>query len=406
MKKDNRGLTLVELLIAVTMLAVVISPFLNTFVASARQNNKARETLRATTVAQNLMEGVEAFTLEEVCTQVNSAVADTKLYMPNGYASHREVPGEDGKTSKKEGETDYVFESTPSNTYEFHIQGIEEDGQLYDARIQLDASGYFYVYDKNSEFQVSVMNETKDAILSISEEDDEKVLAEKGWTLAGTERVFEITVDKVEEDEEADEGDELTKVTIKVSYQKAGEIVEGRTRTKTLKGINNVYIMYYPNYVGSAMDKFEVTYNTDVPFNLCLVKQKYEEAKTDSLYRASLLVKDVNTDISDDSIPRITLRTNIPMDLYGNGGPFNNALAVTYNYGCVEGNSGTLAAPADIEKLLGYVNQGATDSMPQSLAGEMKSSNAIYTTTVQVFPEGTYEDNRFDSENPLAELSN
>ena len=41
---DNKGMTLVELLLAVTILAIIVVPLLHAFVSSARVNRKAKQT--------------------------------------------------------------------------------------------------------------------------------------------------------------------------------------------------------------------------------------------------------------------------------------------------------------------------------------------------------------------------
>ena len=68
---DNRGMTLVELLVAIVLLAIVVVPLLHTFVSSARANQKARERLRLTTAAQDIMEGLKADSIEELAYQFN-----------------------------------------------------------------------------------------------------------------------------------------------------------------------------------------------------------------------------------------------------------------------------------------------------------------------------------------------
>lgn len=62
----NAGFSLVELLIAVIILAIIVVPLLHGFVTSARMNGKARQTQRAITVAQDLMEGLKAYDIEEL----------------------------------------------------------------------------------------------------------------------------------------------------------------------------------------------------------------------------------------------------------------------------------------------------------------------------------------------------
>ncbi len=55
-KQNNKGFTLVELLVAVMVLAIVIVPMLHSFVSSFRVNAKSKQLMRATTLAQNEME--------------------------------------------------------------------------------------------------------------------------------------------------------------------------------------------------------------------------------------------------------------------------------------------------------------------------------------------------------------
>lgn len=64
MKKDDKGFTLLEVLIAVIILAFVIVPLLRSFVSSYNVNAKSRRIMRATTLAQNEMEIFEKEKLE------------------------------------------------------------------------------------------------------------------------------------------------------------------------------------------------------------------------------------------------------------------------------------------------------------------------------------------------------
>lgn len=68
-KVNNSGFSLVELIVTVAILAIVVLPLLNAFVISARTNAKAKERLRLTSVAENMMEGIKKMTLEEMAYQ-------------------------------------------------------------------------------------------------------------------------------------------------------------------------------------------------------------------------------------------------------------------------------------------------------------------------------------------------
>lgn len=67
----NAGMTLVELLVAVTMLAIIVVPLLHAFASSARVGLKARQNLRVTSMAQDLMEGLKSESIESVSCSFN-----------------------------------------------------------------------------------------------------------------------------------------------------------------------------------------------------------------------------------------------------------------------------------------------------------------------------------------------
>lgn len=63
---NNAGFSLVELLIAMVVLAIIVVPLLHSFVTSARTNAKSRSTMHATAIAEDVMEMFEAHSLEEM----------------------------------------------------------------------------------------------------------------------------------------------------------------------------------------------------------------------------------------------------------------------------------------------------------------------------------------------------
>ncbi len=76
---NNRGFSLVEILIALAILAIITVPLLHAFVTSAKVNMNARRKLRVTTIAQDIMEGLKADSLEEIRYQFAN---------PDGDADH------------------------------------------------------------------------------------------------------------------------------------------------------------------------------------------------------------------------------------------------------------------------------------------------------------------------------
>ncbi len=89
MRKDvhinNKGLSLVELLIAVTILAIIVVPLLHAFVSSARINSKSKATQRITTIGQDIMEGLKAYSIEDLAYEFDYPTPGSCSSHPSGF---------------------------------------------------------------------------------------------------------------------------------------------------------------------------------------------------------------------------------------------------------------------------------------------------------------------------------
>lgn len=65
-KRDNSGFSLVELLIAMVIIAIVLTPLYSNFRESTYLNGRAKATMNETNMAGNIMEGLSAYTPEEI----------------------------------------------------------------------------------------------------------------------------------------------------------------------------------------------------------------------------------------------------------------------------------------------------------------------------------------------------
>lgn len=122
MKKDNKGFTLLELLVAVIILAVVVVPLLHSFVTSYRVNARSRELMRATTLAQNEM---EIFEKEKLEVLLDEDIYDYKW-------TETTYPATDSATGEVTEHTAYTF------TYEKGIVNDETGREMFDVVVKLN----------------------------------------------------------------------------------------------------------------------------------------------------------------------------------------------------------------------------------------------------------------------------
>lgn len=136
-RTDNadKGFSLLEVLVAVLVLAIVVIPVLHSFVSSYRVNARSREMLRATTLAQNEMEIFEKEKLEDL--------TDPNKFSYRGWSKVKPEPESDGSyvfvrenvtndTSGKSATFDVVVRLDPervNDTDRYHAQNT--DGHLY-----------------------------------------------------------------------------------------------------------------------------------------------------------------------------------------------------------------------------------------------------------------------------------
>lgn len=89
-KKKNQGFTLVELVIAIVILAIAVSPLLANFIQSSKMNLKSRKQLNALNLAQDIMEGMSQYTAQEnadyffLASVSDNSILAEKRVLPGG----------------------------------------------------------------------------------------------------------------------------------------------------------------------------------------------------------------------------------------------------------------------------------------------------------------------------------
>lgn len=190
MKKDNKGFSLIELMVAIIILALVVTPLLHSFMTVMRTNAKSRRLLRTTTVAENVMEGLSGLSIETIAQQFHlKDEPDPDDIDPDTTSPYDEsefiflnMAGDDfdyGEVVPKQDlsivnpsdptvigalgpysssvstnvnsintvlhqfkERDLSVNDIHNQKYYFYMKNVKEDRQTYDVRITLDASVY------------------------------------------------------------------------------------------------------------------------------------------------------------------------------------------------------------------------------------------------------------------------
>lgn len=303
LRGDNRGFSLVELLVAVTILAIIVAPLLHTFVTASATTVRSRRLGDATLASQNVAEAVEANSLSELFRNPGEALrADTAEF----YAV-----GDDGKLASE------PFRSG-QDVYRIGLTGLQAGSASFDALVTLDsrtapeyAGESFYAVNAQKLSDYSDM----DAVFAQSwnaAEDPDRISLTDFQTHAASisnesdprpdsvTRVIHLTVGYDTNDDGSLNTDRITAAldyayTYTYQYEEAGFDETGTpvTQVKTdiwkntksfllfprgftvTNGVMpNLYLMYNPWYGTGIRDTITITNGDDLPFTLFLVKQR------------------------------------------------------------------------------------------------------------------------------------
>lgn len=133
---NNKGMTLIELIVAVAILVIAATPILYGFVYSAKQNVMARERQNATVIAQTIMESCKSLSQTEL----------DQSFATGNFLPEAEVGASAG------------YEHT-TGSLEYYIYNAVYQNVQYDARIKLQPHG-----GEQAVLQYENMNGVTDAV--------------------------------------------------------------------------------------------------------------------------------------------------------------------------------------------------------------------------------------------------
>ena len=127
---NNKGFSLVELLIATVILAIIVAPLLHSFVTAAHTTVKSRQMGDITLASENIAEAVEAAPLKDLLSSEVSA----KKYFAG--ATEKALYSYDGSTYTE------ITNPGTANCYYVGVKGIQAGSSTFNAMIKLDANEY------------------------------------------------------------------------------------------------------------------------------------------------------------------------------------------------------------------------------------------------------------------------
>ena len=309
---NNKGFSLVELLIATVILAIIVAPLLHSFVTAANTTVKSRQMGDVTLASENIAEAVEAAPLTEL---LSSGVSASKYF---AGATGKSLYSYDGSTYTE------ITNPSTANCYYLGVQGVKAGSSTFNAMIKLDANEY-----RNGSSGINDVDLTDysnmDAVYAqgmVASNPDDLSLADFRTQVASypnyrySDPIRTITLEVKEGvDEDGDptgkihallyfdyeytvhyelEDDEGNPVpyTVTIETEQLPEDLLTQGYDPALNGgrLPNIYVMYNPLYGdrGETNDIIRIENKIQQPFKVFLVKERGANLSEDNHYAASV----------------------------------------------------------------------------------------------------------------------
>lgn len=337
----NAGFSLLELLIAVTILAIITIPMLHMFVTSARINGKSRITLRATVLAQDIVEGLKAYHIDEIQDQFNG-VEDFEMLNTSVIAGDCTYKEDVKREIDENGPDPDDSSKAKPGKYYFVLKNAKLENSRFDVLISVDATGYVEgasptrfplnvkdVAKVTSTEKNSGYTQKKQWIDNMHEEILKEIQDPNNLGIPKTAQDFNIvglsykrTINiKLYDDGTFtdDEGNTITKTNATIYYMYEFSY-GGKSYTYSYPSAgdpnpcgnfegNNFYLFYYPLY-GAESDKIVFECKQSKALNLYIAKQ-VDETMSDSELNAAENAYKAVVNIEDPSKDHFAIRTNL-----------------------------------------------------------------------------------------------
>ena len=164
-KKFNKGFSLVEVLIAIVLLAIIAVPLLQTVLNSIQVNKRSKELMAAHDCCSAILENIETYDQETLKTSVSSKNFEVKTIYPSTAFSWG---GNDSSTSldafvnnmldpnsviNAESNLDSKIAIYSPDSHSFMLGNVTYSGYNFDVFVEVKqnsaTTGYYSIYDVN-----------------------------------------------------------------------------------------------------------------------------------------------------------------------------------------------------------------------------------------------------------------
>ncbi len=329
-RKQNRGFSLVEVLVSIFILALIVAPILGNIAQATRINQTSRKMQNASNLGQNMMEGLKSqesfvevakqliyknhgvpfdlFSLADIGSIVTDQIeldAATNTYIPVADKCITRLL--DPVTS----DYTYSLKENASGVYQFQASNITYNGSKYCAKIEYNSSAYNKTKpedpDKYNDVDIPILpsvSDDKNAVVTLTYQDD--------WAKSTLKQQYNVYFNSTFNEDNTVTNTEIGKdmkrlLKLEINYDatKGKYIVKG-TFTYTLSSLipsggeykdvfylqefnqlENVYLFFPPN-LNLKGDEIEVDNNLTgdaADLNLYLVEQLDNELVESGQYK-------------------------------------------------------------------------------------------------------------------------
>lgn len=345
MRRDNRGVSLIEIIVAITILVVCAVPLFCSMVMSAQMNADSRVLLAATNAAEKVMENLKADGMEQFIKE-NQGSSEIK-------------------------EVQYLNEDKKEEGYRFTYPEYVMDQQIFRVRVEVrpyknEESG---ATDYNAEDVANLyrMNRATDAIYTqdsgIAENDYLKAVARGEYTSEQREEVLgnlEVHYDYAVRSDQNSQRVEQN-ITYLYNGKTLGEHQTLLYDSSQMKGtLYSLYIFFEPK----LKNQITIENPQDYPLDVYLIKQGEERMDLSVKLKGTTVMQNLGKEKDPDFTKGIRLKTNFD----------DTSDRIAYSY--TQKNVETNLADAQLEQ---YFDMKMLD--------DKKLTYRLYDVTVQVLKD-------------------